>query len=300
MATLEVGYELKDTVDFLVASQDSEPDDGMPYDDYLKWMTKYPEAPAVSVAKNMVDAYVKSYAPRGSQGSGRYRSETKSAIRLARTPALRDAVEQLAGALAADRDLLAKINDELMLDIRHWGRAVDPWDLCDHLTKYKLAPKPVKDAAKKVLATLDYPSTGTAKMISEIVVRPRKKGEVVWGWNAWKPVPRSLAPFLSKSRFARTPLVGPDPKGYYSARLRFPAMLEDPKTKKRETVTEINYYFNDDPRKRTSKDFVDTWLTMDFRSESPLCAEGHHRGSRNAHGVSLYLPSYLGLNKLRQ
>ena len=31
MATLEVGYELRDTVDYLVASQAVEPGDGMPY-----------------------------------------------------------------------------------------------------------------------------------------------------------------------------------------------------------------------------------------------------------------------------
>lgn len=86
MATLEVGYELKDTVDFLVASQAVEPDDGMPYDDYLKWLVTYPSAPPVSFAKAMVESYVRSYAPKGSQVKGENSNffETKSAVRLAR------------------------------------------------------------------------------------------------------------------------------------------------------------------------------------------------------------------------
>jgi hypothetical protein len=86
MATVEVAYELKDTVDFLLASQETEPGDGMPYDDYLAWLTTYPEASPLSFSKAMVDTYVKSYAPKGSQSGGEVVgfSETKSAIHLGR------------------------------------------------------------------------------------------------------------------------------------------------------------------------------------------------------------------------
>ena len=69
MATLEVAYELKDTTDFLVASQETEPGAGMQYTDYLRWIATYPESPAASFAKNLVETYVKSYAPEGSQAA---------------------------------------------------------------------------------------------------------------------------------------------------------------------------------------------------------------------------------------
>src|SRR5262249_11793918 len=67
MATLEVACELDDTVDFLASSQETEPGDGMAYGEYLKWLDTYPEAPPASLAKAMVETYVKSYAPGGVQ-----------------------------------------------------------------------------------------------------------------------------------------------------------------------------------------------------------------------------------------
>ena len=86
MATLEVAYELRNTVDFLASSQDTEPGDGMAYGEYLRWLNTYPEAPPASLAKAMVESYVKAYAPGGVQVEGDYwsGSETKTARRAGR------------------------------------------------------------------------------------------------------------------------------------------------------------------------------------------------------------------------
>ena len=64
-----IANELRDTVDYLASSQETEPGDGMAYGEYLRWLNTYPEAPPASLAKAMVETYVKAYAPGGVQVS---------------------------------------------------------------------------------------------------------------------------------------------------------------------------------------------------------------------------------------
>lgn len=69
MAMAEVAGEIVDSVDYMVASEDLEPGDGWPYDDFLTAMNK-PEivGSARSVAGALVDVYSASY-QNGSQGN---------------------------------------------------------------------------------------------------------------------------------------------------------------------------------------------------------------------------------------
>src|SRR5258706_129148 len=130
MATLEVAYELRDVVDYLASSQETEPGDGMAYDEYLRWLDTYPEAPPASLAKAMVETYVKSYAPGGVQTEGdRWSSgETKSAIRLARTADLRKALDEVAKLLDPKPDLLGEVAEQSRKETRHFGDLSDIQD----------------------------------------------------------------------------------------------------------------------------------------------------------------------------
>lgn len=297
MATLEVGYELKDTVDFLVASQAVEPLDGMPYDDYLKWLVTYPSAPPVSFAKAMVESYVRSYAPKGSQVEGENSNffETKSAVRLARMEDLRKAVNRVADLMLARPQLLGEITEHVMRDVRRFGRLVDIHDFFSKLTQHDKKDAELKKAVDTVIELIGYPQD-QYKLVNEVVIKRRSKGNVIWGFNGWLTPPRSLAPYIHEAKHAKTPLVGPDERGNYVAHLRFPPRLPDPKTKKRVLVTEINYRFEDEKTKRTAKDFQNIFITTDFPEDSVVVAEGHMVNNSRCHGLSLYFPAYLGFN----
>jgi len=297
MATLEVGYELKDTVDFLVASQAVEPGDGMPYDDYLKWLVTYPSAPPVSFAKAMVESYVRSYAPKGSQVEGDNSNffETKSAVRLSRVEDMRQAVNQVAELLLARPKLLGEVTEQVMTDVRRFGRLVDIHDFFSKLAKHEKEDAELKKAADAVIELIGYPQD-RYKLVNEVVIKRRSKGSVIWGFNGWLTPPRSLAPYVHEARHAKTPLVGPDERGNYVAHLRFPPRLMDPKIEKKALVTEINYRFENEKTKRTTKDFQHLFITTDFPPDSVVVAEGHMVSNSRCHGLSLYFPAYLGFN----
>lgn len=298
MATLEVGYELKDVVDYLVASQEVEPGDGMPYDDYLKWIVTYPESQPVSFAKAMVETYVESYAPKGSQTNGDYSwlSETKSALRLSAVAGLREKVEALAGLLLTREKLLGDVTEELVGDARRFGRLVDIHDFVSKLKAKAKDDVELVAAAKSIVEAIGYP-TAQYKLVNEVVIKRRQPGDVVWGINGWQSPPRNLAPFVHQSKHAKTPLTGPDERGNYVARLRFPPMVIDPKTRKPTFVKEINYRFGDEQEKRTVKDFENQFITTDFPADGVVVSEGHLVSNSRSHGVSLYFPAYLGFDK---
>jgi catechol 2,3-dioxygenase-like lactoylglutathione lyase family enzyme len=297
MATLEVGYELKDTVDYLVASQAVEPGDGMPYDDYLKWLVTYPSAPPVSFAKAMVDSYVRSYAPRGSQVEGENSNffETKSAIRLSRVQAMREAVDRVADLLLERPALLGEVTEQVMSDVRRFGRLVDIHDFFTKLAAHEKNDEEFKEAVEAVIDIIGYPKD-QYKLVNEVVIKRRSKGAIIWGFNGWLSPPRSLAPHVYEGKFAKTPLVGPDEHGNYVAHIRFPPRLKDPNADKDVEVTEINYRFEDEQTKRVTKDFENLFITTDLPQDGVVVAEGHMVSNSRSHGLSIYFPAYLGFN----
>lgn len=66
VATIEVAYELRDTVGFLAASELFVPDDGLPYDMILRAMVAQPEVEPRELAGDMVDMYEEYYSSRTS------------------------------------------------------------------------------------------------------------------------------------------------------------------------------------------------------------------------------------------
>lgn len=305
MATLEVAYELRGAVDFLASSQETEPGDGMAYDEYLRWLDTYPEAPPASLAKAMVETYVKSYAPGGVQVESNehwYSGETKSAIRLARVADLRTALDGVAKLLEPKPDLLGDVADRIVKDTRRFGDLVDIEDFLNKVQEHekKTAGKvdpALKAACEKVVDLIGYPNDGKDKLINEVVIKRRTPGNVLWGFNGWAIPPRNLAPFMQDAKTAKTPLVGPDEKGDYVARITFPPMLRNNKTGKFEFVSEIDYQFEGEGDKKIVKDFANSFFTADFPADAAIVAEGHNVGNNRSHGLSVYFPAYLGFSK---
>ena len=92
MATIETAYELKDYADVLVASEETEPGDGWPYDTILSALTQTPTMTPQELGKTIVEKYIAYYGTSGSQ--------TMAAIDLTKITDVAQALDQLAKALA--------------------------------------------------------------------------------------------------------------------------------------------------------------------------------------------------------
>lgn len=95
MAMAEVGAEMQDSVDYMVASEDLEPGYGWPYSTWIKRWTKKANATPEDVSKFLAQEYIKAY-----DGGIYDKSEvTFSAMNLNYLPKLIDAVKNLSASM---------------------------------------------------------------------------------------------------------------------------------------------------------------------------------------------------------
>ncbi|HEY9069417.1 MAG TPA: clostripain-related cysteine peptidase [Candidatus Ozemobacteraceae bacterium] len=303
MGMIEIAYELRDVCDFMIASEETEPGQGMPYQDTLRPLRETPGITPRMASKAMVAAYVKSFAAGGSQTTKTLGGApvTKAAYDLSRIQPLVELVSRLGAALDANHDAYTQaLIDEYgsFARIRRYSEAsfVDLHDLVVRLATIRTMPAEVQNICIDIVKKLGYPKL-TDRLSQPVVIRRRTPGAVIWGYNGWKLPPAELRPRGSAvwhSRFVRTPLRGPDEKGDYTCVIGPFSLVVDPVAKKREYVTEINYrieYTNG----KTSPDFTDRTgreyvIVTDFPAESPLIAEGHTQGMGNSYGISVYYP----------
>ncbi len=132
MSNLEVAYQARPFVSYMVASEESEPNDGWPYDTVLSKLVGQPDLPTPDLAAHIVNAYVKSYVDRGYSGP-----VTQSALDLSKVGALTEPVDKLAEALISS---LPNAKTELWsaqrLAANFWHNTL--WDmahLCEELEK---------------------------------------------------------------------------------------------------------------------------------------------------------------------
>jgi hypothetical protein len=91
MSMAEVGYQLRDCVNYTVGSEEIEPGDGWPYDKILTELVKRPTMSPKDLAKTIVRKYLVSYPANA--------GVTQSACDLAQSDALGSAIDALARAL---------------------------------------------------------------------------------------------------------------------------------------------------------------------------------------------------------
>ena len=91
MATIEAAYELKDYADVMVASEETEPGDGWPYDTILTALTQDPGMTAQELGQTIVEKYIAYYGTSGTQ--------TLAAIDLTKIGDVAAALSQLASLL---------------------------------------------------------------------------------------------------------------------------------------------------------------------------------------------------------
>jgi len=148
MAMTEVAYQIKDYADILVASEESEPFDGWPYDTILGELVGNPLMSSGQFAVNIVDEYIFSYP---------YGHVTQSAIDLSYMGTLTDQLSDLALTIMND-NLTPKYNYlNAANSSQYYGDIdfIDLYDFCNQLLIYSNSPG-VKNIALNIQQTLNY------------------------------------------------------------------------------------------------------------------------------------------------
>lgn len=150
MSNFEVAYQTQSYARYLVASEESEPSDGWPYDRVLRRVVESPHLPAADLVGYIVSDYVKSYAGRKYSGP-----VTLSALDLSMIPRLTGPLDRLADDLVAhmpraSREVFGAQKDSA----RFWHNTL--WDIssfCEELEK-RTSSRAVRKAARNVCAAV--------------------------------------------------------------------------------------------------------------------------------------------------
>jgi len=151
MSNLEVAYQLRDDVRYIVASEENEPADGWPYDRVLGRLTADSGMATADLARHIVSDYIDSYVERGYQGD-----VTQAALDLSRIADLTTPVDALAGRLRA---VMPAVYADVWQAQRRSARFSHNtlWDLgqfCSELAERSADPE-LPDAARAVVEALD-------------------------------------------------------------------------------------------------------------------------------------------------
>jgi hypothetical protein len=94
MSNLEVAYQARSYVKYIVASEENEPNDGWPYDRVLRTLAEQPDTPTAELAARIVHQYVASYVERNHPGD-----VTQAALDLAQVDLLTEQLDGLGEVL---------------------------------------------------------------------------------------------------------------------------------------------------------------------------------------------------------
>jgi hypothetical protein len=150
MSNLEVAYQARPYVKYIVASEESEPNEGWPYAAVLEKLVNAPMLAPADLASHIVAAYVKSYVDMKYEGP-----VTQSTFDLSKISMVTEPLDKLANALIAHMPKAEKeIWGAQRKSARFWHNTL--WDIahfCEELEKLT-ANKAVRDAAKNVRTAL--------------------------------------------------------------------------------------------------------------------------------------------------
>ena len=151
MQVMEVAYELKDNVDYIVASQEAEPADGWPYDKILKPLVENPLMSARDLALNIVYAYDDEYKNTG-------KPVTQSAIDCSKLEIVYEKIDRLACELYKiidQPDMVSTVCYKLVPELQYYDpNTFDLVHLCQLLIKYFGKNEQLVDAANQVMASV--------------------------------------------------------------------------------------------------------------------------------------------------
>ncbi len=181
MAMAEVSSQLKSSVQYFAGSQETEPGDGWPYNDFLGRWAANPAASTAEVARMLTETYVKSY-QGGSQGNSEV---TFSSFNLDQQQALNEAIRDL-GARLMTVSPADKVKVRNAIDQSQSYAYSDYADLVDFLDKLEAGRiqnvdsrtiQAVREAASKFV-TSNMTSQGYAKSHGVSIWLPSSKWQI--------------------------------------------------------------------------------------------------------------------------
>jgi hypothetical protein len=151
MSNLEVAYQAQEYVNYIVASEENEPNDGWAYDRVLAYLVGKPDTETADLVTHIVDAYVKSYVERNHSGP-----VTQAALDLSQASALARPLDALANALIPTMSTAKFWLGEALHKTKARFRNSTLWDVaevCEHLGT-EAGDEAVRQAAGAVSAAL--------------------------------------------------------------------------------------------------------------------------------------------------
>jgi hypothetical protein len=150
MQMIEVAYELRENASYIVASEETEPGDGWPYDPIFSSLLKNPEITAPELSKLIAGAYSQSY-------MSNKKGTTMSVVDTSYLPALAAAVDEFSKALLA-----ALTGDERLRKVKICVASAEKFEVSAYidlgdfikLIIESIDAAEVKEAGEKVLMAL--------------------------------------------------------------------------------------------------------------------------------------------------
>lgn len=163
MAMTEVAYQIKDYADILVASEESEPNDGWPYDTILAQLAANPTMSSTQLATDIVDKYIYSYP---------FYDVTQSAIDLSYMDTLAVQLSSMADAIRNDTLTPKNVYINAAYSSQYYSDPdfIDLYDFCSKVLIYSYNVQ-VKSIALSIQQTL----------ISSVVINSNYSGWSVSG-----------------------------------------------------------------------------------------------------------------------
>ena len=148
MAMTEVAYQIKDYADILVASEETEPFDGWPYDTILEQLVSNPTMAPNQLATNIVDSYILSYTASD--------NVTQSSVDLSYMDTLASQLSNLATAIISDS--ITPLNNYIIASNScqdyYYNDFIDLYDFCNKISIYSNNTN-VKNIALTIQQTLN-------------------------------------------------------------------------------------------------------------------------------------------------
>ena len=112
MAMIEVAYQNKDYIEYMVASEETEPGDGWPYHQIIKILNSNPKLTPEDFSKMIVDEYIDSYPDRT--------NVTQSSISTKHLDKLTNSISDLAVSLTDNIDLYSSELKEIIRNVKSY------------------------------------------------------------------------------------------------------------------------------------------------------------------------------------
>lgn len=196
MSNLEVAFQVRPYAKYLVASEESEPNDGWPYERLLRHLVDDPNLPTAQIADHIVQDYIRSYLDRGYTDA-----VTQTALELGRMDELTTPLDALANALLAENREQMRFNlwNAMFRTTRFWGDTLlDVTHFCEELEKQAISPA-TRQASQQVRLAL-------AQGAGRFVVAEKHNGKKVarcGGVTIYLPALKGMSRFYPELAFAR-------------------------------------------------------------------------------------------------